>query len=61
MKAFVKDGQLILVMPLQSPTPSSTGKTLIVANSRGYQKTEAQVDGATVSVSVTALIKKTAK
>lgn len=57
MTAIIKDGKLTLVLDLQDPTPSKSGKTLIVAGTDGFTKTSAQVDGKTVSVNVTAFIK----
>ena len=42
MTAEIKDGMLIITLPMQTPTPSSTGKTLIVACSHGSQKTSAK-------------------
>ena len=56
MTAEIKDGMLIITLPMQTPTPSSTGKTLIVASSHGSQKTSATVDGKTVKVGVNAFI-----
>jgi hypothetical protein len=36
---------LVIRIPLQAPTPSSSGKTLVVASTRGNQKTGVQIDG----------------
>ncbi|MEM1026650.1 MAG: hypothetical protein AAGJ38_01040 [Planctomycetota bacterium] len=58
MKAEIKDGRLILSLPLlDPPEPSRSGKTKIVASSRGVQKTTAQVDGRPVITNVVAYIK----
>lgn len=57
MNATIKDGKLILTLDLQPPSPSKSGKTLIVAGTDGFTKTNVQVDGKTVSVNVTAFIK----
>lgn len=58
MKVTVEGNDLVIRMPLQSPRPSATGKTLVVATSGGGKATEAQVNGKPVTVNVTAYIKK---
>ena len=35
MKATIKDNVLILEIPLHTPRPSASGKTLTVASSKG--------------------------
>jgi hypothetical protein len=50
--------KLVITVPLQSPTPSATGKTLVVASSRGNQQTSAVVDGQNVVVGFNAYIYK---
>ena len=57
MKVEIKDGQLILTVPMQSPTPSVTGKTLLVATTHGATKTGLLVDGKPLTVNVSAWIK----
>ena len=57
IKAKIENGQLIITLPMQRPTPSASGKTLVVASSRGNQKTEVTVDGKPVIVGVNAYIK----
>lgn len=52
-----KAGTMTLVLPLQDPTPSASGKTLVVASSRGNQSTDAQLDGKTITVGVNAYIR----
>lgn len=49
---------ITLVMGLDTPTPSQSGKTLIVASTRGATPTTATVDGKPVVVSVNCYIKK---
>jgi len=58
MKVEIKGNQLILTMDMQTPAPSASGKTLVVASSRGNQKTDAMVDGKNVTVGFNAYIKK---
>ncbi|MGH2796962.1 MAG: hypothetical protein ACRDM0_04610 [Thermoleophilaceae bacterium] len=36
---------LVIRIPITAPTPSSSGKTLVVASTRGNQKTAVQIDG----------------
>ena len=56
--AKVKDGKLVIEIPLQTPQPSKSGKTLIVATTSGFTPTTAEVKGKPVMVSVNAFIKK---
>lgn len=56
MKVEIKDGNLIITIPMQTPTPSSTGKTLVVASSRGNVKTDAMVNGKPVTIGLNAYI-----
>lgn len=58
MKAEIKDGNLIITLSLEEPTPSSSGKTLVVASTHGNQKTSATVNGKPVTIGVNAYIKK---
>ena len=48
---------LTIEMDLETPRPSASGKTLVVASSRGNQATDAQIDGKTVTVGVNAYVK----
>lgn len=57
MKAEIKDGKLIITIEMQPPTPSATGKTLVVASSRGNVATTAQVNGKPVVVGLNAYIR----
>jgi hypothetical protein len=57
MEAKIEEGFLILKLPLQPPTPSSTGKSLVVASSHGNQPTTAIIDGKPVIVGVNAYIR----
>jgi hypothetical protein len=56
MKTRIEGGKLIIEIEMQKPTPSATGKTLVVASSRGNQKTEAMVDGKNVIIGINAYI-----
>lgn len=57
MNAKVVDGNLVLTIPMQKPTPSSSGKTLVVASTRGNMKSEVVVDGKPVIIGLNAYIK----
>lgn len=56
MQAEIVNGVLVVKIPLQTPTPSATGKTLVVATSRGNVKTGAMVDGKPVTIGLNAYI-----
>ena len=58
MKAEIKDGQLIITIPINDPRPSASGKTLVVATSGGNQATAAVVNGKPVIVGVNAYIQR---
>ncbi len=36
---------LVIRIPIKAPTPSASGKTLVVASTRGSQKTAVQIEG----------------
>jgi hypothetical protein len=62
MKVTIERGELVIRLPLNNPpVSSSTGKTLVVASSRGNQRTEAVIDGQPVVVGVNAYIAKPAR
>jgi hypothetical protein len=56
MEARIEDGKLVIELPLEKPRPSSTGKTLLVATTRGVQRTTARLRGKTISIVVNAFI-----
>jgi len=57
MKVEIKDGNLVITIEMTKPTPSATGKTLVVASSHGNQPTSANVDGKPVIVGLNAYIR----
>lgn len=57
LTAKIESGELVIRLPLQTPKPSATGKTLVVATSRGNIQTEAKVEGKNIIVGVNAYIK----
>lgn len=58
MKVEIKGNELIITVEMQTPTPSASGKTLVVASSHGNQVTTAMIDGKPVVVGLNAYIKK---
>lgn len=53
-----KERTMTIVMDLEEPTPSSSGKTLVVASTRGNTQTDAMLDGKPVVIGVNAYIKR---
>ncbi len=58
MEAKIENGKLTIVIDLQEPTPSASGKTLVVATTHGNVVTECVVDGKPVTIGLNAYIKK---
>ena len=56
MNAEIKDGRLVITIPLHDPRPSASGKTLVVASSGGNQATAAVVNGKPITIGVNAYI-----
>lgn len=56
MKVTIEGNELVIRMPLENPTPSASGKTLVVASSHGNVKTSAVIDGKPVTVGLNAYI-----
>ncbi len=58
MRAEIMENELVIVIPLEKePRLSSTGKTLIVASSCGFARTDAVIGGKNVAVSVNAVVR----
>jgi len=57
MKVEIKDNKLYIEIDLEEPTPSSSGKTLVVASTRGNTVTDALVNGKPVTIGLNAYIK----
>ena len=58
MEAKIENGKLVIVIDLQEPTPSASGKTLVVATTHGNVVTECVVDGKPVVIGLNAYIRK---
>lgn len=57
MTAKIEGTDLVVRIPLEQPKPSASGKTYVVASSRGNQPTTAVVNGRPLVVSVNAYFK----
>ena len=57
MNVEIKDNKLCIEIDLETPKPSSSGKTLVVASTRGNTVTTAEVDGKPVIIGLNAYIK----
>lgn len=53
-----KKKTLTIVLPLQDPTPSGSGKNLVIATTRGNMVTDAEYDGEPITIGVNAYFKK---
>lgn len=57
MKASIANGVLTIQIPVNpQPEPSTSGKTLVVASTRGNKKTSVQVEGKELVVGLNAYI-----
>lgn len=53
----INGSKLIIEADLEeTPSPSSSGKTLLIVNSGGFQRTDLKFQGKPVSISLTATI-----
>jgi hypothetical protein len=57
MTVEIKGTKLCIEIDLEKPTPSSSGKTLVVASTRGNAVTTAEVDGKPITIGLNAYIK----
>ena len=58
MKTEIKDNQLIITLDLQTPAPSASGKTLVVASTHGNVATTVTITGKPVIIGCNAYIGK---
>jgi len=58
MKVEIKDNKLFIEIDLEKPTPTASGKTLVVASTHGNTVTSAEVDGKPLIVGLNAYIKR---
>ena len=57
MEVQIKDNKLCIEIDLETPKPSASGKTLVVASTRGNVVTSAEVEGKHVIIGLNAYIK----
>jgi hypothetical protein len=58
LKVEIKDNKLFIEIDLEEPTPSSSGKTLVIASTHGNAVTAAEIDGKAITVGLNAYIKR---
>lgn len=58
MHTKIENGNLVVTIPMQTPTPSASGKTLVVASTSGNKTTEVMIDGKPVIIGFNAYIKR---
>ena len=56
MDARIEKGNLVITIPLGKPRPSSSGKTILLATTKGPRKTSARFEGKTVAVVANAFL-----
>ena len=56
MKATIEGKELVIRIDLQEPTPSTSGKTLVVATTHGNTVSTATVNGKPVTIGINAYI-----
>lgn len=56
MKVEIKNGRIIISLKLWKPTASKSGKTLLVATTRGVRRSGVKVGGRWVRVNANAFI-----
>lgn len=54
VKVDEKAGKLYIEADLDTPTPSASGKTLVVASTRGNLKTDVKINGKTLTIGLNA-------
>ena len=57
MNVEIRDNKLCIEIDLEKPTPSASGKTLVVASTRGNMVTNAKVNDKPVIIGLNAYIK----
>jgi hypothetical protein len=52
----VEGNELVIRIPMGTPTPSASGKSLVVASTRGNAVTDCQIQGKPVTIGLNAYI-----
>jgi len=58
IEARIEGNKLIITCDLETPTPSASGKTLVVASTRGNMKTDLTVNGKPLTIGLNAYTSK---
>ena len=58
MKAEIVGKNLVITVPLSDPTPSASGKTLVVASSHGNKETDAKINCKPVIIGLNAYVRR---
>ena len=58
IEAKIEGKKLIITCDLEEGTPSASGKTLVVASTRGNMKTDLTIDGKPLTIGLNAYIPK---
>lgn len=59
MKVSIENNELVIRIPIENPPqPSASGKTLVVASSRGNVKTDVTIQGKPITIGLNAYIAK---
>ena len=58
MDVKIENGKLVISIELQEPTPSASGKTLVVATTHGNMVTQCVINGKNVVIGLNAYVKK---
>jgi hypothetical protein len=58
MEVKIENGKLIVSIDMQEPTPSASGKTLVIASTHGNVPTKCIINGKNVVIGLNAYIKK---
>ncbi len=58
MTVEIREGKLCVEIDMQKPEPSASGKTLVVASTKGNVVTTVLVDGKPVTIGLNAYIKR---
>jgi len=56
MKAKIRNGCLVISLPLEPPRSSASGKTVLIGSSHGTKQSTARLDGKAVCVNVNAFV-----
>ncbi|MEI7694828.1 MAG: hypothetical protein WCI64_04170 [Chlorobium sp.] len=57
MTVEIKNNKLCIEIDIEKPTPSSSGKTLVVASTHGNTVTNVEINGKPVTIGLNAYIK----